>query len=178
MLPRHYWEGKGADGEQRDLARASMDIPLGSGPYRIKDMEAGRSIIYERVKDWWAKDLPVTRGQWNFEQIQFVYYRDRLAAFEDFKAGKTDFWAEPSAKGWATGYDFHAVKRGLVKKELLATDLLKAMQGFAFNLRRKAVSGSARATRLQSRVRLRVGQPQHVLRASTSGSAATSRTRS
>ena len=137
VLPRHYWEAKGADGEQRDLARASMDIPLGSGPYRIKSMEAGRSITYERVKDWWAKDLPVARGQWNFEQIQFVYYRDRVAAFEDFKAGKTDFWAEPSAKGWATGYDFPAVKRGLVKKELLATDLLKAMQGFAFNLRRK-----------------------------------------
>jgi microcin C transport system substrate-binding protein len=137
VLPRHYWQAKGPDGEPRDLSRATMEIPLGSGPYRIKDMEAGRSITYERVKDWWAKDLPVARGQWNFDSIQFIYYRDRLAAFEEFKAGKTDFWAEPSAKGWATGYDFPAVKRGLVKKELLPTDLLKPMQGFAFNLRRK-----------------------------------------
>jgi microcin C transport system substrate-binding protein len=137
VLPRHYWQAKGADGEPRDLARASMEFPLGSGPYRVSNMEAGRSITYERVKNWWAKDLPVTRGQWNFDSIQFIYYRDRLAAFEEFKAGKTDFWAESSAKGWATGYDFAAVKRGLMKKELLKTDLLKPMQGFAFNLRRK-----------------------------------------
>jgi microcin C transport system substrate-binding protein len=137
VLPRHYWQAEGADGEPRDLSRATMEIPLGSGPYRIKGMEAGRSITYERVKDWWAKDLPVTRGQWNFDQIKFIYYRDRLAAFEEFKAGKTDFWAESSAKGWATGYDFAAVKKGLVKKELLKTDLLRPMQGFAFNLRKK-----------------------------------------
>jgi microcin C transport system substrate-binding protein len=138
ILPRHYWLAKGADGEPRNLARASMEIPLGSGPYRIKDFDPGRSITYERVKDWWAKDLPVARGQWNFDEIQFIYYRDRLPAFEEFKAGKTDFWTEPSAKGWATQYDFDAIKRGLVKKELLKTDQLKPMQGFAFNLRRKA----------------------------------------
>ena len=137
VLPRHFWQARGADGEPRDLSRATMEPPLGSGPYRVKSMEAGRSITYERVADWWAKDLPVTRGQWNFDSIQFVYYRDRLPAFEEFKAGKTDFWAESSAKGWATGYDFAAVKLGLIKKELLKTDLLKPMQGFAFNLRRK-----------------------------------------
>jgi microcin C transport system substrate-binding protein len=137
VLPRHFWEGKGADGEPRDLSRSTMEIPVGSGPYRVREMEGGRSIVYERVKDWWAKDLPVSRGQWNFDEIKFVYYRDRLAAFEEFKAGKTDFWAESSAKGWATGYDFDAVKRGLVKKELLKTDRIKPMQGFAFNLRRK-----------------------------------------
>lgn len=137
VLPRHFWEANGPDGEPRDLARATMEIPLGSGPYRIKEMEAGRSITYERVEDWWAEDLPVSRGQWNFDSIQFIYYRDRLAAFEEFKAGKTDFWAESSAKGWATGYDFAAVRRGLIRKELLKTDLLKPMQGFAFNLRRK-----------------------------------------
>ncbi len=137
ILSKHYWQAKGEDGEPRDLARGSMEIPLGAGPYRVKHMEGGRSITYERVADWWGKDLPVTRGQWNFDEIRFTYYRDRLAAFEEFKAGKTDFWPESSAKGWATGYDFDAVKRGLIKKETLKTNQLIPMQGFAFNLRRK-----------------------------------------
>lgn len=137
IVAKHFWQAKGSDGEPRDLSRGSMEVPLGSGPYRIKDMEGGRFISYERVADWWAKDLPVTRGQWNFDEIRFTYYRDRVAAFEEFKAGKTDFWPESSAKGWATGYDFDAVKRGLVKKQYLKTDQLIPMQGFAFNLRRK-----------------------------------------
>jgi microcin C transport system substrate-binding protein len=137
IVPKHYWEAKGEDGQPRDIARGSMEIPIGAGPYRIKHMEGGRGITYERVADWWAKDLPVMRGQWNFDEIRFTYYRDRLAAFEEFKAGKTDFWPESSAKGWATGYDFEAVKRGLVKKQYLKTDQLIPMQGFAFNLRRK-----------------------------------------
>jgi len=137
IVSRRYWEGKGTDGEQRDLSRTTMEVPLGSGPYRVKDMEGGRTISYQRVKDWWAKDLPVMRGKWNYDEIRFIYYRDRVPAFEEFKAGKTDFWVESSAKGWATGYDFDAVKRGFVKKELVKTDRLKPMQGFAFNLRRK-----------------------------------------
>lgn len=137
VLPSHYWQVAGADGQPRDLARGPMDVPLGSGPYRIKEVDPGRSITYERVKDWWAKDLPVTRGQWNFDEIQFIYYRDRLPAFEEFKAGKTDFWVESSAKGWAVQYGFDAVAQGHIKKELLRTDQLKPMQGFAFNLRKK-----------------------------------------
>lgn len=137
ILPKHYWEAKGEDGQPRDLSRSTMEIPLGSGPYRIKHVEGGRHIYYERVADWWAKDLPVMRGQWNFDEIRFTYYRDRVPAFEEFKAGKSDFWPESSAKAWATGYDFEAVKRGLVKKEHLKIDRLQPMQGFAFNLRRK-----------------------------------------
>ena len=62
VLPKHYWEGTGANGEPRDLAKSTLEIPLGSGPYRIKEVDAGRTITYERVKDWWAKDLPVTQG--------------------------------------------------------------------------------------------------------------------
>jgi microcin C transport system substrate-binding protein len=116
VLPRHFWQAKGADGEPRDVSRSTMEVPLGSGPYRVKKVDAGRSIVYERVKDWWAKDLPVTRGQWNFGEIQYIYYRDRVPGFEEFKNGKTDFWAESSAKAWATQYDFDAVARGLVKK--------------------------------------------------------------
>ena len=87
MLPKHYWEGIGANGEPRDLSKSTLEIPLGSGPYRIKEVDAGRTITYERVKDWWAKDLPVAKGQWNFDEIRFVYFRDRVPAFEAFKAG-------------------------------------------------------------------------------------------
>lgn len=136
VVPRHFWTGKDEKGEPRDLARGTLEVPLGAGPYRVSRFESGRRIVYERVKDWWAKDLPVARGQWNFDRISFVYYRDRLPAFEGFKAGETDFWPENSAKGWATEFDFEAVKRGAVKREELPDGDIKSMQGFIFNLRR------------------------------------------
>ena len=136
VLPRHYWTGKDEKGEPRDLARGSLEAPVGSGPYRVAAFDTGRHITYQRIADWWAKDLPVTRGQWNFDRITAVYYRDRLPAFEGFKTGETDFWAENSAKGWATEYDFDAVRRGLVKREELHSGDIKPMQGFIFNLRR------------------------------------------
>lgn len=137
VLPRHYWEGKDDKGQPRDLARGTMEVPLGSGPYRIISVDAGRRITYGRVADWWAKDLPVSRGQWNFDELSFIYYRDRLPAFESFKTGETDFWPESSAKSWATGYDIDPVKQGQLKLETFATRDLQSMQGFAFNLRRK-----------------------------------------
>jgi microcin C transport system substrate-binding protein len=136
VLPRHYWEGKDANGEARDIGRGSSEIPLGSGPYRIKHADMGRSITYERVADWWARDLPVSRGQWNFAEVRFEYFRDAVPAFEAFKAGQLDFWAESSAKSWATAYDFDALRRGLVKREEWQVDLVTPMQGFAFNIRR------------------------------------------
>ncbi|HRD76161.1 MAG TPA: extracellular solute-binding protein, partial [Hyphomicrobiaceae bacterium] len=136
ILPRHYWEAKGADGTRRDIAKATLEPPLGSGPYRIKSLEAGRHIVYERVKDWFAAKLPVMRGQWNIDEIKFIYFDDRQVAFNDFKAGNLDYWREPSAKGWATGYDFDAVKRGHVKRSEVKLASLHPMQGFAFNLRR------------------------------------------
>ncbi|MGD9805357.1 MAG: extracellular solute-binding protein [Hyphomicrobiaceae bacterium] len=136
VLPRHYWTAKDEKGEPRDLARGTLEVPVGAGPYRVARFESGRRIVYERVKDWWAKDLPVTRGQWNFEHISFVYYRDRLPAFEGFKAGETDFWPENSAKGWATEFGFDAVKRGDIKRDELPDGDIKSMQGFIFNLRR------------------------------------------
>ncbi len=79
----------------------------------------------------------MARGQWNFDEIRYTYYRDRTPAFEGFRVGDTDFWPEASAKGWATQYDFDAVKRGLVKRELIETQEIASMQGFAFNTRRK-----------------------------------------
>jgi microcin C transport system substrate-binding protein len=136
VLPRHFWQGKDDKGEPRDVGRGTLEIPLGSGPYRVKSVDPGRLITYERASDWWAKDLPVARGQWNFDEITFVYYRDRTPAFEAFKIGETDFWPENSAKGWATGYDIEAVRRGHIRKETLESRQIAGMQGFAFNLRR------------------------------------------
>lgn len=136
VLPRHYWTANDDKGEPRNLARGILDVPVGAGPYRVAKFESGRRIVLERVSDWWAKDLAVTRGQWNFDRIAYVYYRDRLPAFEGFKAGETDFWPENSAKGWATEFDFEAVKRRLVKREELPDGDIKPMQGFIFNLRR------------------------------------------
>jgi microcin C transport system substrate-binding protein len=137
ILPKHYWEAKNGNGEARDLDKSSLEVPLGSGPYKIKSFEAGKNIVYERVADWWAKDLPVSKGQWNFDEIRIAYYLDKTPAFEAFKVGQIDFWRENSAKDWATRYDFEAVKQGRVKKEEIALQRLAPMQGFVFNLRRK-----------------------------------------
>ena len=136
IMPKHYWTGKDDKGEPRDLARGTMEVPLGAGPYRVASVDGGRRLVYERVPDWWAKNLPVTKGQWNFESITYIYYRDRLPAFEGFKAGETDFWPENSAKGWATEFAFDAVTRGLVKREELPNGDIVTMQGFVFNQRR------------------------------------------
>jgi microcin C transport system substrate-binding protein len=136
VLARHYWQGKDANGETRDMTRSTTEMPLGSGPYRMTGADIGRSISYERVADWWARDLPVTQGQWNFGEVRFEYFRDSVPAFEAFKAGQLDFWSEASAKSWATAYDFDALRRGLVKRNEWPNDLVTPMQGFAFNIRR------------------------------------------
>jgi microcin C transport system substrate-binding protein len=136
VLPKHFWEATGANGQPRDLSRSTLEIPLGSGPYKIKSFDPGRSIVYERVKDWWAKDLPVSKGQWNFDEFVFTYFRDRVPAFEAFKVGQIDYWQETSAKAWATSYDFEAVRRGLVKKEEIPIHRVTPMQAFVMNLRR------------------------------------------
>lgn len=136
VIPKHYWTGKGANGEPRDLAKTTLDVPLGSGPYMVGTVDRGRSITYVRNKDWWAKDLPVTKGQWNFDEIKVEYYRDRTPAFEAFKTGAIDIWPENSAKSWATDYDFPAVGKGLVKKEVFKQARVAPMQAFIMNLRR------------------------------------------
>ena len=136
VLPKHFWDADRRDGSPRDLSRSTLEVPLGSGPYRIKSVDPGRSIVYERVKDWWAKDLPVSKGQWNFDEFVFTYFRDRVPAFEAFKVGTIEFWRETSAKNWATSYDFDAVRRGLVKKEEIPIKRVTPMQAFVMNLRR------------------------------------------
>jgi microcin C transport system substrate-binding protein len=129
VMPKHWWEG-------RDFARPSMDVPLGSGPYRLERFEPNRSTVYSRVADYWARDLGVRRGLNNFDTLRYEYFRDTTVAFEAFKAGQVDFRTENVARDWATGYDFPAVRQGLVKKEEIAHQIPTGMQCFAVNLRR------------------------------------------
>ncbi|MFA5949018.1 MAG: extracellular solute-binding protein [Hyphomicrobium sp.] len=136
ILPKHFWEAKGANGEPRDLAKSTLEVPLGSGPYKVKSIEASRGVVLERVKDYWGKDLPIMRGQYNYDEIRFTYYRDQLPAFEAFKAGQVDVWPESSATRWATQYAFDAVTSGAIKKNAFPVTRPGVMQAFAFNLRR------------------------------------------
>jgi len=129
VLPKHYWEG-------RDFARPSMDVPLGSGPYRIERFDAGRGITYARVPDYWGRDLPTMKGTNNFDRMRFEYFRDATVALEAFKAGQIDFRTENIAKDWATAYDFPAVRRGLVKRDEIRHEIPTGMQAFIVNLRR------------------------------------------
>lgn len=129
VLPKHWWA-------ERNFKKGNLEIPLGSGPYRIADVKAGRSIRYERVKDWWGKDLPVNRGFYNFDTMVTDYYRDNTVALEALKAGQFDYWLETSAKNWATAYDVPAVQNGQLIKEEIANRNPTGMQGFIFNIRR------------------------------------------
>ncbi|MET0380713.1 MAG: extracellular solute-binding protein, partial [Methyloceanibacter sp.] len=136
ILPKHYWTGKDASGNARDPMKTTLEPPLGSGPYRIKEVKPGRSISFERVADYWGKDLPVNAGQWNYDEIRFEYYRDETVAFESFKAGNLDYWQETSAKNWAIAYDFAAVKNGFVRRQAVPVERTQSMQCFVLNLRR------------------------------------------
>ena len=116
---------------------STLDIPLGSGAYKIGKFDAGRFIEFERVKDWWGADLPVAKGQNNFDIIRFEYYRDRDVAFEGFTAGSYNFREEFTSRVWATRYDFPAFKNGRVKRREFADDTPSAAQGWFINTRRK-----------------------------------------
>ncbi len=136
VLPKHWWEGTDAQGKQRDIAATTLEIPLGSGPYRIKEFIAGRSVVLERVPDYWGKDLPVSVGQNNLEQIRFEFFRDDTVGREAFKADQLDWFTERSGKQWSTAYDFPAVTEKRVIKEKFPNASSGRMQGYAFNLRR------------------------------------------
>ena len=129
VLPEHYWAG-------RDFSRTTLDPPLGSGPYRISRVNAGRNLTFERNPDYWGKDLAVNRGMYNFDQIVVEYYRDTGVALEAFKAGQFDFNQEVSARNWATGYDSPARRDGRIIQEEILNHSTQGMQGFVFNLRR------------------------------------------
>lgn len=129
VLPAHYWAA-------RDFKATTLEPSPGSGPYRVAAVNPGRSIAYERVADYWGKDLPVNVGRHNFDRMVYEYYLDTTAALQAFQGGHYDFRQENVAKTWATGYDFAAVKDGRVKLEEIPNRLPAGMQGFVFNTRR------------------------------------------
>ena len=122
---------------QRPFDESTLEAPLGSGPYRVARFEPGRFIEYERVKDWWGADLPVARGQNNFDVVRFEYYRDREVGFEGFTAKSYLFREEFTSRTWATRYDFPAAKSGRVKKDILPDDTPSGAQGWFINTRRR-----------------------------------------
>jgi microcin C transport system substrate-binding protein len=121
---------------KNEFDKTTLEAPLGSGPYRVESVDAGRSIVYRRVKDYWGAKLPVRVGMQNFDTIRYDYYRDSTVALEAFKAGQYDFRQENSAKNWATAYAIPAVQQGLVKKEEIPNQVPTGMQAFVFNTRR------------------------------------------
>jgi microcin C transport system substrate-binding protein len=136
VLPKHWWEGTAPDGRKRDITQTTLEPPLGSGPYRLNRFEAGRTAIYERVADYWGRDLPVSRGRNNLGEIRYEYFRDATVLLEAFKGDRFDFRTENIARQWATGYDFPAAREGRVVKEEFPVRASGLMQAFVFNLRR------------------------------------------
>ena len=114
----------------------TLEPPLGSGPYRIREFTPGRSIVYERVHDYWGHAIDVNIGRNNFDELRFEYFRDGTAALEAFKADAIDWRIENSAKDWATAYDFPAVADKRVLLEEFPINNVGVMQAFAFNTRR------------------------------------------
>ena len=136
VLPKHWWEGTDKSGKKRDVTQTTLEPPLGSGPYRLKDFVAGHSIVYEKVADYWGKDVNVTIGTRNFQQLRYEYFRDSTVALEAFKGDQVDWRTENSAKNWATSYDFPAVRDKRVVLEEFPISNVGVMQAFTFNIRR------------------------------------------
>jgi microcin C transport system substrate-binding protein len=135
ILPQHWYEGTGKNGQSR-VSETSLDPPMSSGPYRIKEYSPGRSVVFERVKDYWGNEINVNIGRNNFDEIQLEYFRDSTVAIEALKADSIDFRTENSAKNWATAYDFPAAKEHRVILEEFPINNVSLVQGFAFNIRR------------------------------------------
>jgi microcin C transport system substrate-binding protein len=130
IFSRQYYAG-------RSFEEATLEAPLGCGPYKVGQFEPGRYIEYERVKNWWGAELPVARGQYNFDVVRYEYYRDGDIAFEGFTAKSYLFRQELVARVWSTRYDFPAVREGRVKRDVIPDQTPSAAQGWYFNLRRQ-----------------------------------------
>jgi len=135
ILPKHYWEA-------RDFEKTTLEPPLGSGPYKIGDFEAGRYIELERVQDYWGKDLPINRGSYNFDRIRYEYFRDDVIVREALKSGDIDFRDENQAKAWALDYDVPAVRDGWLNKVEVPHQRPTGMQAFVMNTRRQVFQDS------------------------------------
>ena len=152
ILSKAWWEGTDKDGNKRDIESTTLEPPLGSGPYRIREFTPGRGIVYERVHDYWGHAINVNIGRNNFDELRFEYFRDGTAALEAFKADAIDWRIENSAKDWATAYDFPAVADKRVLLEEFPINNVGVMQAFAFNTRRDKFRDPRVATCLQLRV--------------------------
>lgn len=129
ILPHHFWK-------DRIFDNTSLEIPLGSGPYRIKSFDQGKTVVYERVKDYWAAELPVRKGQYNFDIVTIEYYRDDTVMLEAFKNGAYDYREENSSKRWATEYvGPHFDNQRIVREEIVHQNPT-GMQAFVMNIRR------------------------------------------
>lgn len=131
ILPKHYWTAEG-----HDLSETTLTPPLGSGPYKITKVKSPHSVTYERVKDWWATDLPVNKGRYNFDRIIYTYYKDPTVAIEGLFANEYDLREENIAKNWALSYNAPPVKDGRITKEEVDHQLPAGMQAFVYNTRR------------------------------------------
>jgi microcin C transport system substrate-binding protein len=137
VLPKHFWEGTDAQGAKRDIDNPTLEIPVGSGPYRVKAYQPGSTITWERVPDYWAASKGPRVGRYNYDEIRYTYFRDQSAGWEAFKRGGfADYRSENSAGRWAQGYDFPAFRDGRVKKEAFPSETGEPMQGFVMNTRR------------------------------------------
>jgi microcin C transport system substrate-binding protein len=140
VLPKHWWEGTDSEGRKRDISATTLEKPLGSGAYRIKEFVAGRSVVLERARDYWGRDLNVNIGRNNFDELRYEYFRDSTVALEAFKGDQVDWRTENSAKNWATAYDFPAVTEKHVLLEEFLNQSFGIMQAFALNIRRDKFS--------------------------------------
>ena len=126
VLSKAFWQG-------RDFEKTLLEPPLGSGPYKLVNFEPGRSVVFERVTNYWGANLTVNRGRYNFDRVSFDYYRDLHVAFEAFKSAEFDVYVEHISSNWATGYDFPALNEGRVKKLEIDHDIPTGYQAFFFN---------------------------------------------
>ena len=129
ILPQHYWK-------DRDFAATTYEPPLGSGPYKIVSVIPGRRLVFERVDNWWGKDLAVNAGKYNFNRVEVDFYRDSNIAFEAFKSGAFDFYIDNQAKNWSIGYNFPAVRSGAIKREEISHQIPTQTQTLFMNTRR------------------------------------------
>lgn len=130
VLPAHYWQQS-----ENDITLASLTPPLASGPYKVKAFEAGRFVSYERVKDYWAANLPVNKGRHNFDEVRTDYYRDENVALEAFRQGAYDIRIDGNPRNWALGYKGKALDTGEIIQEAIPNKTL-GMRAFTFNLRK------------------------------------------
>ncbi|GMO52412.1 MAG: extracellular solute-binding protein [Termitinemataceae bacterium] len=127
VFPKHFWQGK-------DFSEPLLSPPIGSGPYRVSDYKMGQYVVLSRNSNYWARDLPVNKGRYNFDTIRFDYYRDANVSFEAFKAGEYDFREENSASNWATGYTGY--KNNALLREELSHEIAQPTQAIVFNTER------------------------------------------